>query len=86
MKNIRIGASIAAHPQSGEFIGALRLSDPRPALKAAIADICEIQDHPAHAHECLGLFKKYLLHNARASRCQYQIMHLAAARRMLLKR
>lgn len=66
MKNIHIGACIAAHPQSGEFIGPLRPSDPQPVLKAAIADICrEFRITPAHAHKCYALFKKYRFHDKR---------------------
>jgi hypothetical protein len=66
LKNIRIGACIAAHPQSGEFIGPLRPSDPQPVLKNAIADICAKFDiTTAHAHKCLTLFKKYRFHNDR---------------------
>ena len=66
MKNIRIGACIAAHPQSGEFIGPLRPSDPQPVLKAAIADICrEFRITPAHAYKCYALFKKYRFHDKR---------------------
>jgi hypothetical protein len=66
LKNIRIGACIAAHSQSGEFIGPLRLSDPQPVLKNAIADICaQFGITPAHALKCLALFKKYRFHNAR---------------------
>jgi hypothetical protein len=66
LKNIRIGACIAAHPQSGEFIGPLRPSDPQPVLKNAIADICaKFGITPAHAHKCFILFKKYRFHNER---------------------
>jgi hypothetical protein len=66
LKNIRIGARIAAHSQSGEFIGPLRPSDPQPVLKNAIADICaEFGITPAHAHKCFALFQKYRFHNER---------------------
>jgi hypothetical protein len=66
LKNIAIGARIAAHPQSGEFIGPLRPSDPQPVLKAAVADICtEFEITPDHAYKCLELFKKYSFHNER---------------------
>jgi hypothetical protein len=66
MTNIHIGACVAAHPQSGEFIGPLRASDPQPVLKAAIADICrEFRITPAHAHKCYALFKKYRFHDKR---------------------
>ena len=65
-RNIAIGARIAAHRQSGEFIGPLRPSDPQPVLKAAVADICaEFRITPAHAYKCFELFKKYRFHNER---------------------
>jgi hypothetical protein len=67
LRNIGIGARIAAHPQSGEFIGPLRPSDPQPALKAAIADICaKSKIKSAHAYKCFELFKKYRFHNNRS--------------------
>jgi hypothetical protein len=66
LRNIAIGARIAAHRQSGEFIGPLRTSDPQPVLKAAVADICaESKITPAHAYKCFELFKKYRFHNGR---------------------
>ena len=66
LKNIAIGARIAAHPQSGEFIGPLRSSDPQPVLKAAVEDIrTEFDIKPNHAYKCFELFKKYRFHNKR---------------------
>jgi hypothetical protein len=59
VKNIAIGRRIAEHPLSGEFTGPLQPSDPRPALKAAVADICaELNIKPAHAYKCLRLYKE----------------------------
>ena len=43
LRNIAIGSLVASHPQSGEFIGPSRPTDPQPALKAAVADICADQ-------------------------------------------
>lgn len=65
-KNIRIGRWIAAHPQSGEFIGPLRPSDPQPHFKSAVADASgKFKITLGHAYKCFQLYENYRVHNER---------------------
>jgi hypothetical protein len=73
-RNIAIGRWIAATQRMlREFIGPLRPSDPRPVLKAVVADACvKFNIKSVHAYKCLELYKEYSFHNER-----YEPMPLA---------
>ena len=84
LRNIAIGSLVASHPQSGEFIGPSRPTDPQPALKAAVADICaKYGITRSHAYKCFALFREYRRHNKRCEPMPLPRVGAGVARRRL---